>query len=149
MTTESAKKLQERMAKEALAMLASFGNDTDTTSYEQSIRLIGKAWGLPHECTAHSLDLIESERTAIREAGDHHTAEHVIPESELPINATGMETLDNIWDLFETAVRLNEIGARTMLLNMAHELEETQNLLDWIEKTPAEQDEWMAPAEAV
>ena len=33
--------------------------------------------------------------------------DHVLPEGELPMNATGMETLDNVWDLFETAVLMD------------------------------------------
>jgi len=32
---------------------------------------------------------------------------HVLPEDELPMNATGLETLDNIWDLFETSLRMD------------------------------------------
>ena len=50
-----------------------------------------------------------------------------------------METLKNIWGLFETAVQLNSAKERLTLYDLARELEETQNLLDWIEKTPAEQ----------
>jgi len=33
--------------------------------------------------------------------------------------------------------------ARTRLFEMAKWLEESQNLLDWIEKTPAEKQAWM------
>lgn len=55
----------------------------------------------------------------------------------------------SIWDLFETAVLLNEIGSRAMLLNMAHELEETQNLLDWIKQSPEERAEWDMAEKAV
>ncbi|MFR7637695.1 MAG: hypothetical protein ACLUYZ_10215 [Lachnospiraceae bacterium] len=54
------------------------------------------------------------------------------------MNASGLETLDNIWDLFETALRVNSLYARTKLFEMAKWLEESQNPLDWIEKTPAE-----------
>lgn len=63
---------------------------------------------------------------------------HVLPEEELPMNASGLETLDNIWDLFETSLRVDSPYARTRLFEMAKWLEESQNLLDWIEKTPAE-----------
>ena len=54
------------------------------------------------------------------------------------MNATGMETLDSIWDLFETSLRTKSAEDRTVLYTMARTLEETQNLLDWIEKTEAE-----------
>ena len=33
---------------------------------------------------------------AIRAAGEGGTGAHVLPEDELPMNATGLETLDNI-----------------------------------------------------
>ena len=56
------------------------------------------------------------------------------------MNATGMETLDNVWDLFETAVQTDSREQRTALFNLASELAECQNLLDWIEKTPAERE---------
>ena len=62
---------------------------------------------------------------------------------ELPMNASGLETLDNIWDLFETTLRADSAYARTRLFEMAKWLEESQNLLDWIEKTPAEKQAWM------
>ena len=68
---------------------------------------------------------------------------HVLPEEELPMNASGLETLDNIWDLFETTLRADSAYARTRLFEMAKWLEESQNLLDWIEKTPAEKQAWM------
>ena len=55
----------------------------------------------------------------------------------------GLETLDNIWDLFETTLRADSAYARTRLFEMAKWLEESQNLLDWIEKTPAEKQAWM------
>ncbi|NLU23788.1 MAG: hypothetical protein GXW99_03505 [Clostridiales bacterium] len=48
--------------------------------------------------------------------------------------------------MFETAIRLDTCGERTTLFNMAQEIGETQNLLDWIEQTPAEKQAWMAPA---
>ena len=59
------------------------------------------------------------------------------------MNASGLETLDNIWDLFETTLRTDSPYARTRLFEMAKWLEESQNLLDWIEKTPAEKQAWM------
>jgi len=49
---------------------------------------------------------------------------------------TGMETLDNVWGLFETATRLNSRKQRVELFKLAGELAECQNLPDWIERTP-------------
>ena len=59
------------------------------------------------------------------------------------MNASGLETLDNIWDLFETTLRADSAYARTRLFEMAKWLEESQNLLDWIEKTDEEKQAWM------
>ena len=56
------------------------------------------------------------------------------------MNATGMETLDNVWDLFESAVQMDSQEQRTAMFKLANELAECQNLLDWIEKTPAERE---------
>ena len=63
-----------------------------------------------------------------------------LPESELPMNASGMETLDNVCGLFETAIQLESRDHREALFRLASKLMETQNLLDWIEKTPEEQE---------
>ena len=85
-----------------------------------------------------ALALIEHERLAIQKAGEGGVVQHILPEEELPMHATGTETLDNVWDLFETSLRTESTKGRTVLYNMARTLEETQNLLDWIEKTDVE-----------
>ena len=68
---------------------------------------------------------------------------HVLPEEELPMNASGLETLDNIWDLFETSLRVDSPYARRRLFEMAMGLEVAKNLMDWVEKTTAEKQAWM------
>ena len=105
MTKEHAQKLQERMTKEAIALLVATGHAADTTPYEKAVALIGKAWSIPAEDTQARLDLIRLEKEL---PGDTAEAEqeHAYPEEQLPINATGLETLENVWGLFETAVRL-------------------------------------------
>jgi len=80
---------------------------------------------------------------AIRAAGEGGTVAHVLPEDELPMNATGLETLDNIWGLFETSLRMDSMQARTKMFEMAKWLEESQNLLDWIVQAPKEKQAWM------
>ena len=139
MTTARAKELQENIAKEAVTLLVIYG-EVNTDHYAQSIELIGKAGNVPSETTAQWLELIASERQA-NLTGTPHT----MHESDLPMNATGLETLENIWGLFEAAIQLADAGSRAVLYNLAHELEETQNLLDWIEKTPEERLAWMPP----
>lgn len=145
MTSERAMELQESLAKEAIAMLV-IHKGFETGTYEQSIRLIGKAGALPKEVTQRSLDLIAQELEAVAEVNEPYEAKHVLPEAELPMNASGLQTLDNIWGLFEAAVQLDDAAERTALFNLAKELEETQNLLDWINQTPEEKQAWMQTA---
>ena len=122
MTTERAQELQVRITKEALALMVIHGEsvstapseeDVSVAHFEEAVTLIGKAWNLPAGDTTESLDLIEREKDVLRRIAAGESASHVLPESELPMNATGMEKL-------------------------ASELAECQNLLDWIEKTAAE-----------
>ena len=140
MNTELARDLQYRIAKEALAMLVIHGSAAETDDYERAIILTGAAWGLDPKSAAERLELIVRERAVVQNATDLEAVQHVLPESSLPINASGMETLDTIWDLFETAVQLDNREQREVLFRLASELAETQNLLDWILKTPEEQE---------
>ena len=132
MTTEKAAELQDHITREAIAQLALFGRNADTKHYEQSVKLIGTAWSLPVAMTKQRLELIAQERHAIQIADTVYEAMHGLSESELPINATGNETLNNVWDLFETAVRLDNRTDRQILYNTAWNIAETQNLMDWV-----------------
>jgi len=134
MNTELARDLQYRITKEALAMLVIHGSAAETKDYERAIILIGSAWGLDPQNAVSHLELITREKEAAR------GTRHVLPESELPMNASGMETLDNVCGLFETAIQLESRDHREALFRLASKLMETQNLLDWIEKTPEEQE---------
>ena len=82
--------------------------------------------------TLEVTSLLDRELDAIQAAGESGTAAHLLPEDELPMNATGLVMLDNIWDLFETSLRMDSMQARTKMFKMAKWLEESQNLLDWI-----------------
>lgn len=147
MTTERAMELQTNITKEALALMvihresvsaAPREEAVSVAHFEEAVKLIGKAWSLPPEVTAANLAMIEQEREVLRKLAAGEKTVHVLPEQELPMNATGLETLDNVWDLFETATHLDSREQRTALFDLANELAECQNLLDWIEKTPAE-----------
>lgn len=140
MTTERAKDFQAQITKEALALMVIHGESISVDHYEQAVTLIGQAWALPSEATDENLALIWQEREVLRRIAAGETAGHVLPEAELPMNASGTETLDNVWDLFETAVRLDSQEQRAAMFTLANELAECQNLLDWIEKTPEEKE---------
>ena len=110
-------KLQENLAKEAIAYLMLYGTAVDVTPYRKAVTQVGTAWGLPIPDTQRWLDL---------------------EEKDLPINASGLQTLDNIWGLFETAVKLNSADGRREMYALARELSECQNLTDWIIKSQTE-----------
>ena len=145
MTIEDAKELQMNIAKEGLALLM-LHPTFDVQPHRECISLIGAAWDIPVGDTQEVISLLDRELNAIHAAGEGGTVAHVLPEEELPMNATGMETLDNIWDLFETTLRTDSAYARTKLFEMAKWLEESQNLLDWIEQAPKEKQMWMEQA---
>jgi hypothetical protein len=149
MTTDRAKEFQVRITKEAIALLVIHGEsvsaaasteDISVAHFEQAVTLIGKAWNLPAEATMENISLIQKERDALRRIAAGEDVPHVLPEGELPMNATGMETLDNVWDLFETAVQMDSREQRMAMFKLASKLAECQNLLDWIEKTAAERE---------
>ena len=133
MTKENAKELQVDLAKDTLVLLTLHG-ELDARLHRECIELIGEAWDIPAEEQREPLALLEEEQVSLR------TGEgHVLLEEELPMNASGTETLERIWGLFETSLRLRSEKKRTALYEMARWLEESQNLEDWIVKTSEEQ----------
>ena len=118
------------LAKDALALLM-LHEELDVRLHRECIELIGEAWDIPAEEQREPLALLEEEQVSLR------TGEgHVLLEEELPMNASGTETLERIW---ETSLRLRSEKKRTALYEMARWLEESQNLEDWIMKTQEEQ----------
>src|SRR5574344_1819048 len=133
MTTERAQEFQMRITEEALALMIIHGEsvsdalseeDISLAHYEEAVTLIGKAWGLPAEATAENLGLIQREKDVLRRIAAGENVNHILPEEELPMNASGMETLDSVWDLFETAVRLDNWEQRAAMFKLADELAE-------------------------
>lgn len=142
MTKERAYELQGNIAKEAIALLVIHGPSVDVTPYQKAVMLIGSVWGLPAASTQQRLDLISQEENAAAETANPAETVHAMERKDLPINASGIETMDNIWGLFETAVKLDNLNDRREMYNLARELEECQNLLDWIAKNSEEQKEF-------
>ena len=142
MTKERAYELQGNIAKEAIALLVIHGPSVDVTPYQKVVMLIGSVWGLPAASPPQRLDLISQEENAAAETANPAETVHAMERKDLPINASGIETMDNIWGLFETAVKLDNLNDRREMYNLARELEECQNLLDWIAKNSEEQKEF-------
>ena len=138
MDTTRGRELQERIGLDALTQWTLFGTATDTGMQERCIRIVGKTWDIPEEETQAWLDAIARERS-YAESG---SPEHVRAEEELPVNLSGLETLNMTWDLFETAAQMDDLSDRQEMLNFAKWMEESQNLLDWIKLTQAERKAW-------
>ena len=134
-----ARELQEKLALEAAAMLSLAGSGAETAPYEQAVSLIGKAWRLTAEETSEQLALIEQEKAVMGRIENGESAEHI--RQELLLNWSGLESIEVLEDLFETSTLLETAPERRSLFDMAMLLIETQNLLDWIEKTDAEKEE--------
>ena len=117
------RELQERIGLDALTQWTLFGTATDTGMQERCIRIVGKTWDIPEEETQAWLDAIAR-------------------DDELPVNLSGLETLNMTWDLFETAAQMDDLSDRQEMLNFAKWMEESQNLLDWIKLTQAEREAW-------
>ena len=88
MTIDSAKDLQMNIAKEGLALLM-FHPSFNVQPHRECSFLIGTAWDIPVGDTQEVISLLDRELDAIRAAGEGGTVAHVLPEDELPINATG------------------------------------------------------------
>ena len=58
MTIERAEEFQMRIAKEALALMAIYGESASVARCEEAVTLIGKAWDLSAEVTAENLSQI-------------------------------------------------------------------------------------------
>ena len=141
-----ARELQEKLALEAAAMLSLAGSGAETAPYEQAVSLIGKAWRLTAEETSEQLALIEQEKAVMGRIENGESAEHI--RQELLLNWSGLESIEVLEDLFETSTLLETAPERRSLFDMAMLLIETQNLLDWIEKTDAEKEELIQESRA-
>ena len=87
---------------------------------ERCIRIVGKTWGIPEEETQAWLDAIAKEHGYAKSG----SSEHVRSEDELPIHLSGLETLNMIWDLFETAIQMDDLSERREMLDFAKWMEE-------------------------
>ena len=147
MDQERARELQGKLVQQAAASLVLTGSGEDVEAYEQVVALIGKAWDLPMSGTAKQLALIEQERETMQRIERGEKAEHIAPIQDVLKGWSGLESVEVIEDLFETATLLDDHAGRKTLFNMAMTLVGSQSLLDWIEKTDEERmlPEWSEP----
>lgn len=128
MEIEEGRKIQNMVTLEAIVQMiiqCEEGNEKAgswVNDYKETVILIGQIWDLPAEETMRNLNLIQQEQEVLDKLYMGEETAHILPESELLMNATGAETLENVWALF----------------NLASELAECQNLADWLKETPGE-----------
>lgn len=140
MNRETAIDTQKSIAADARSLVSIFGDTADVQLHQRSIELLGTAWDVPQEATSEQLGQILKEQESRRELQATEETDHAHKDETLRHNWTGRETLEVLEDLFATAIRLNSYKDRKTIFDMAAALMETQNFLDWIEKTPAERE---------
>ena len=80
------------------------------------------------------------EKAVVQGVSGPALVQYILPESDLSMDASGTETLNNIRDLFETAIQPEDREQLAALFRLATELAEVLNLLDRIEQTPEGKD---------
>ena len=125
---QNAQDLQDVLALESLGLLTQFGSEIDVSLYEKVISLVGEVWQIPEDVTKSWLDMIAKEQD-LPEVG---STNHDCPHTKQPSNKTGAATLDKIWWLFETAVRLKQRNDREDVFRLAVELPKLQGLAAWV-----------------
>ena len=124
--------LQKKLENEALAMLSLTGHDEWVTEYQQAIRLVGNACGIPPSDTGEHLKLIDAAKDEVRRknAGEI-ISESVIPENLIP-NWMPVDVHEAVMALFEASLHLEQYEERCAMYCMANTLLETQSFEDWL-----------------
>ena len=125
---QNAQDLQDVLALESLGLLTQFGSEIDVSLHEKVISLVGEAWQIPEDVTKLWLDIIAKQQDLPAEGSTNHGC----PHTKQPSNETGAATLDKIWWLFETSVRLKQRDAREDVFRLAVELPKLQGLPAWV-----------------
>ena len=123
-------KLLRQITAEAINALALGGADMigDVAPLEAGVGLIAKAWNLPQESLQASTDLIQKEKDLVRSG----SSEAALPDSEMLEPYDGKMIVALLWDLFETAVKLEETQDRMAIYDLALLVAESLNLDSWI-----------------
>ena len=124
--------LQLRLRNEAMAMLGLACHEAWLTEYQQAIRLVGKASGIPLSDTEEHLKLVDTARDEVqRKTAGEAVSESVIPDTLIP-NWMPVDVHEAVMALFEVSLHLELPEERRALYNMANTLLETQCFEDWL-----------------
>ena len=135
MTIENAKVLQERLADEAIAQVQVQGSKELADACIHSIGIVGKAWGIPADETANRQAHAQEEQTrrvgdvGAREAAADSGTRHSAPDM-------AKKAVQTVWELFETALDLDDDADRYKLFDTAHALAEVYLPPDWLGSKP-------------
>ena len=124
--------LQERLRNEALAMLDLMECEKCAEEYQQAIRLVGKACGIPRATTDEYLRTIDTAKDEVRRKNAGEEIEQsVIPEEIIP-NWMPMDINEPVMAIFEASLYLEQEEERCALYATANFLLEAQNYEDWL-----------------
>ncbi len=136
MTIENAKVLQERLAEEAAAQVQVQGSkELADDACIHSIGIARKAWGIPADETANRQTRALEEQTprvggvGTREDAADSSTRHSAPDM-------AKKAMQTVWDLFETALDLDDDADRYKLFDTAHALAEVYLPPDWLGSKP-------------
>ena len=135
MTIENAKVLQERLAEEAAAQVQVQGGKELADACIHSIGIARKAWGISANETANRQTRAQEEQ--MRRVGDVGARENAAGSGTRP-SAPDMakKAMQIVWDLFETALDLDDDADRYKLFDTAHALAEVYLPPDWLGSKP-------------
>ena len=134
MTIENARALQERLTNEAIVQQKN-GSKELADDCIRSIAVVGKAWGIPADETAHRQAHAQQEQT--RYVGDAGPRENTAGSDMLPPPPdTTVKVMRLVWDMFETALDLGDDADRYRLFDTAHALAAVYLPPDWLGSKP-------------
>ena len=111
MTIENARALQEQLANEAIVQQQKNGGKELADDCVQSIAVVGKAWGIPADETAHRQARAQQEQT--QRVGDVEPREDAANSDRLcPVPDKVVKVMQLMWDMFETALDLGDDADR-------------------------------------
>lgn len=135
MTIENAKVLQERLAEEAAAQVQVQGGKELADACIHSIGIVGKAWGIPADETANrQTRALEEQTPRVGDVGAREDAADSGTRHSAPDMAK--KAMQIVWELFETALDLDDDADRYELFDTAHALAEGYLPPDWLGSKP-------------
>ena len=134
MTIENARALQERLENEAIVQQKS-GSRELADDCIRSIAVVGKAWGIPADETAHWQ--VRAQQKQTQRVGDAGPRENTAGSDMLhPAPDKTVTVMQLVWDMFETALDLGDDADRYRLFDTAHALAAVYLPPEWLGSKP-------------